>query len=306
MYCVLNDSVAPPSTISICGTRVTLGNKAQEAHIGVDDWHDSTEWIRTGEVCADTRSASLRCVGPATCICLGGVDISYDLPREGARQPNQMYAKLDLVHEYDPMWSSERTVCQQEERKERIQMQRLDVTRETERGIGACTCAGYFLLHVDFFFNKTSSNSGVARPSGLYSVKICLEVGTDDDDDDDVDDADEVERAVTICGGAYWGIGATSGGVVGCVLGGEGGFCRYAEGTPRAYFDGGGGLGIAPLTMIREWVVAEGVKLERRRGHDDDSGIPSSARNGHTDSEDGNAAGEGCAPLAVPACSEES
>jgi len=168
-----------------------------------------------------------------------------------------------------------------ERERKRIQMQRLDVTcneynlktvvRQLTRakrigtkrtvsdtgqvgqkgGIGACTCAGhnsYFLLHVDFFFNKTSSNSGVARPSGRYSVKIGLEVETDDDED--VDDADEVERAVTICGGAYCGIGATSG--VGDWPGGEGGFCRYgrvtcAEGTPRAYFDGGGGWGIAPL-----------------------------------------------------------
>jgi hypothetical protein len=81
------------------------------------------------------------------------------------------------------------------------------------KGIGACTCArkgGYFLLHVDFFFNKTSSNSGVAaRPSRVNSVKIGLEDETDDDED--VDDADEVERDVTICGGAYCGIGATSG-----------------------------------------------------------------------------------------------
>jgi hypothetical protein len=73
---------------------------------------------------------------------------------------------------------------------------------------------------VDLFFDKTSSNSGVAaRPSRVYSVKIGLELETDDDED--VEDADDVERDVTICGGAYCGIGATSG-----VGGGsEGGFC---------------------------------------------------------------------------------
>lgn len=65
---------------------------------------------------------------------------------------------------------------------------------------GACTSDGYFLLHVDFFFNKTSSNSGVPRPSSLNNVN-----GLEDevDDDDEMDDADEVERVVTICGGAY-------------------------------------------------------------------------------------------------------
>lgn len=102
------------------------------------------------------------------------------------------------------------------------------------------------MLHVDFFFNKTSSNSGVPRPSGLNNVKIGLE--DEADDDEEMDDADEFERVVTICGGAYCcGIGATSG-VDGCV----GGFCGYAtvtcgEGTPRPYFDGDGGSGITPL-----------------------------------------------------------
>lgn len=114
-------------------------------------------------------------------------------------------------------------------------------------GIGACTGGGYFLLHVDFFFDKTSSNSGVPRPSGLNNVKIGLE--DEVDDDEEMDDADEVERVVTICGGAYCcGIGATSG-----VGGGsEGGFCELAtvacaEGTPRPYLDGDGGSGITPL-----------------------------------------------------------
>ncbi len=79
-------------------------------------------------------------------------------------------------------------------------------------------------------------------------MKIGLEVETDEDED--VDDAEEVERDVTIGGGAYCGIGATRG-VEGCVPGSEG-FCGYAtvtwgEGTPRAYFDGGGGAGIAHL-----------------------------------------------------------
>jgi hypothetical protein len=69
------------------------------------------------------------------------------------------------------------------------------------QGIGACMSGGYFLLHVDFFFNKTSSNSGVPRPSGLYNVKTGLE--DEVDDDEEMDDADEVERVVTICCGAY-------------------------------------------------------------------------------------------------------
>lgn len=111
-------------------------------------------------------------------------------------------------------------------------------------GICACTSDGYFLLHVDFFFNKTSSKSGVARPSGLNNVKIGLE--DEADDDEEMDDADEVERVVTICGGAYCcGIGATSG-----VGGGsEGGYATVTcgEGTPRPYFDGDGGSGITPF-----------------------------------------------------------
>lgn len=63
-----------------------------------------------------------------------------------------------------------------------------------------------------------------------------------------MEDADEVERDVSIGGGAYCGIGATSGVGGGCV----GGFCVYAtvacaEGTPCAYIDGRGGSGITPL-----------------------------------------------------------
>jgi hypothetical protein len=109
--------------------------------------------------------------------------------------------------------------------------------------------SGYFLLHVDFFFDKTSSNSGVPR-SGVNNVKIPLEGGVDDDEE--MDDADEVERVVTICCGAYCcGIGAASG-VGGEEPGNEGGFCGYAtvtcvEGTRRPYFDGDGGSGIIPL-----------------------------------------------------------
>jgi len=128
-----------------------------------------------------------------------------------------------------------------------IRVQLVPIQYGTER-VSAHACARkgrYFLRNVDFFFNKTSSNSGVARPSTLNSVKIGLEV--ESDDDEDVDDAEEVERDVTICGGAYCcGIGATSG-----VGGGsEGGFCVYvkcAEGTPCAYFDGRGGSGITLL-----------------------------------------------------------
>ncbi|KAF8267834.1 hypothetical protein EI94DRAFT_1786215 [Lactarius quietus] len=103
----------------------------------------------------------------------------------------------------------------------------------------------YFLLHADFFFFTTSSNSGITRSSKLNFVKIG---STDEtDEDEEMDDADEVERVGAICDGAYWGVGATtaSGGVGGCVLGGEGGFCEYA--TPRAYFDGDGGSGLTGL-----------------------------------------------------------
>jgi hypothetical protein len=106
------------------------------------------------------------------------------------------------------------------------------------------------LLHVDDFFLKTSSKLGVTGSSRVNNVKKGFTDETDDDED--VDDADEVERVVTICGGEYCGIGAASNGVGGSELGGEGGFREYAsvtcaEGTPRAYFDGGGGWGMMLL-----------------------------------------------------------
>ena len=92
---------------------------------------------------------------------------------------------------------------------------------EQKGGIGACRCGSYFLLHVDFFFLKTSSKLGVTGSSRVNNVKHGFTDETDDDED--VDDADEFERVVAICGGAYCGIGAASGGVGGCELGGEGG-----------------------------------------------------------------------------------